>query len=182
MNRRIFWLATTSLILLSTLTPPVSAATDSATQTSSAVEGVIRGRVQKVGFRALIFRQAIRYNLGGMIENFPDGSVHFALQGSPELLKEALTMIRKGTAKAQVNDVEIKPAPVQNGVVSAVVKGWTSSTRDFQHPVDLVYPLRVENQPVSEEEAHRIYKQIIRSAMASRGTQTNTTGKGIRRS
>ncbi len=133
----------------------------------SAVEGVIRGKVQKVGFRAFIFRQAIQYNLGGVIKNRADGTVHFELQGESEFLHRAVSAIQTGPARADILEVEIKPIPVQSKVTSVTVKGWTSTSRGFEHPVDLVYPLRSGNLAISEGEAHEIYRKIIASAIAS---------------
>ena len=170
--KKTFWLAAAGVIFFSMVAPFSLAAAGPAAQGLNAVEGIVRGKVQKVGFRAFIFRQAIQYNLGGTIENLPDGSVHFALQGFPASLEKAVAVIRQGPAKADINEVEIKPAPVQNGISSVTVKGWTSTARNFQHPVDLVYPLRLKDQPITENEAHRIYKKIIRSAMASAGTRS----------
>ena len=163
------------LLAVYAMFPMQLTAAEFSTQTPNAAEGVIRGRVQKVGFRAFIFRQAIRYNLGGTIENLADGSVHFILQGAPRHLEEALEIIRHGPAKAGVNAVDIKPVSFRAGMLSVTVKGWTSATRDFQKPVDLVYPLREPDQPISEQDAHRIFKEIIRSAMASAKKQTKIT-------
>jgi len=133
----------------------------------AAVEGFIYGNVQQVGFRAFIFRQAIRYNLGGLISNQPDGSVHFFLQGEKDLMDKALVVIRKGPDKASVTRVQLDNRLIENGLTSVTVQGWTSASRDFTKPVDLVYPLRADNSEIQESEVSRIYKSIIRSAMDS---------------
>lgn len=141
---------------------PVNAADSS----ERAVEGVISGDVQKVGFRAFIFRQAIQYNLGGVIENLPNGTVHFMLQGESPLLEKALVVIRQGPAKSSVKGIEVKNVAVQKNLPSVTVKGWTSVTRDFHQPVDLIYVLRKNRQPITEAEMRRIYQGIIRKAMS----------------
>src|SRR5271166_3426817 len=46
-----------------------------------AIAGTVSGNVQKVGFRAMILKQAIEYNLAGSARNNPDGTVQFSLQG-----------------------------------------------------------------------------------------------------
>jgi Acylphosphatase len=57
----------------------VSAKSEDNDQDLTAVSGKVTGNVQKVGFRAMIQRQAIRYNLAGSAENDSDGSVKFTL-------------------------------------------------------------------------------------------------------
>ena len=135
----------------------------------TAVEGFVYGNVQKVGFRAFIFRRAICYNLGGLINNREDGSVHFFLQGKKDLMDKALSAIRKGPAKARVERVQFDNRPVENGLTSVIVKGWTSQSRNFRTPVDLVYNLRPDNSEIQESEVHRIYKNIIQTAMGNAG-------------
>ncbi len=141
-----------------------------------AVEGWVYGNVQQVGFRAFIFKQAIRYNLGGSIDNQPDGSVHFILQGHPNRIEEALALIRKGPAKANVTDVKENAISVRQDINSVTVKGWTSKSRNFDHPVDLVYPLRSDDGVLSPAEASGIFKKILREAMASAETPAGRPG------
>lgn len=133
----------------------------------SALEGWVHGDVQKVGFRAFIFKQAIRYNLGGLIENQLDGSVHFILQGRSGRLRDALEAIKQGPEKARVTDVKTSASPVRKDINAVTVKGWTSKSRDFDYPVDLVYPLRPNDEALSPAEASGIFKKIIREAMIS---------------
>ena len=57
-----------------------------------AVSGKVTGKVQQVGFRALIQKQAIQYNLAGSAENSSDASVQFTLQGDNDRVKEALSV------------------------------------------------------------------------------------------
>jgi acylphosphatase len=53
-------------------------------QNVSAVSGIVTGNVQEVGFRAMIQRRAIQYNLAGSVENENDKSVQFFLQGDKD--------------------------------------------------------------------------------------------------
>jgi acylphosphatase len=66
----------------------------------TAVSGTVTGNVQKVGFRAMIQKQAIQYNLAGVTENNSDGSVQFTLQGDSDRIKRALKAIRTGPKRA----------------------------------------------------------------------------------
>jgi acylphosphatase len=85
---------------------PASAKSDLKDQKITAVSGKVTGKVQQVGFRALIQKQAIRYNLAGSTENNSDKSVAFILQGDSDRIKKALKTIRKGTKKS--SDVNVK--------------------------------------------------------------------------
>jgi acylphosphatase len=82
------------------VTAPAPAESNVAGQNVMAVSGIVTGNAQEVGFRAMIQKQAIRYNLGGSAKNGDDKSVHFVLQGSKHRIDQALKAIRKGTKKS----------------------------------------------------------------------------------
>ena len=46
-----------------------------------AISGSVTGNDQHVGFRAMIMKQAIAYNLAGSAKNLPNDVVSFTLQG-----------------------------------------------------------------------------------------------------
>ena len=65
-----------------------------------AIKGVVSGAmIQKVGFRAMIQKQAIMYNLAGYARNIPDGTVSISLQGDKNRIDKVLDAIRTGTKK-----------------------------------------------------------------------------------
>lgn len=130
-----------------------------------AVTGVVTGNVQKVGFRALILRQAIRYNLAGEARNEPDGTVRFSLQGTGERISRALTELRKGTGKSSDVKVTTESAAPREGLVAFTVVAWTSSTREISKPYDLVFALRSPDGVVSAKEARRVYHRILEETL-----------------
>src|SRR5262249_56268191 len=87
---RTIGIAATMICILVTIAP-VSAKSKVNDQNVTAVSGTVTGNVQKVGFRAMIQKQAIRYNLGGSAENNADVSVRFPLQDITDLIIKALT-------------------------------------------------------------------------------------------
>jgi acylphosphatase len=87
-----------------------------------AVSGIATGNVQGVGFRAMIQKQAIQYNLAGSAENNKDKSVLFLLQGPQDRIKA----IRKGTKKSSNVKVTLSSAEVKSSLDSFTVFGWTS--------------------------------------------------------
>jgi acylphosphatase len=78
-------------------------------QSVTAVSGIVTGNVQEVGFRAMIQRRAIRYNLAGSVENKNDKSVQFFLQGDEDRIDKTLNAIRKGTKKSSDVSVSVSP-------------------------------------------------------------------------
>ena len=66
-----------------------------------AIKGIVSGAmIQKVGFRAMIQKQAIMYNLAGYARNIPDGTVSISLQGDKNRIDKVLDAIRAGTKKS----------------------------------------------------------------------------------
>lgn len=72
----------------------------------AAVRLVISGRVQGVGYRAFVERQARRRALRGWVRNRRDGTVETLLIGEDALLREMESLCRRGPAFAAVSGVE----------------------------------------------------------------------------
>jgi len=159
---RISTFIASSIIWILFATLPAPAESNVAGQNIIAVSGTVTGNVQEVGFRAMIQKQAIRYNLAGSAKNDPDKSVHFVLQGQGDRIDQALIAIRKGTKKSSNVKVSISSAPVERGLETFTVFGWTSVSRHISHPYDLVFNLRQENATISKDEAKAIWLGICK--------------------
>ncbi len=72
-----------------------------------------RGRVQGVGFRWFVMREAERLKLGGYVTNLPDGSVEVVSQGPEEALERLEGQLRRGPSLARVDDVARLQVPVE---------------------------------------------------------------------
>lgn len=66
---------------------------------------LIRGRVQGVGFRWFVQREASELELRGWVRNTEDGDVEVLAAGSPEDLSELRTSLRRGPRGARVDNV-----------------------------------------------------------------------------
>jgi len=66
----------------------------------------IRGRVQGVGFRAFVAREAARLGVRGAVRNEPDGSVRARLEGSAEELDRMEERLATGPPASRVESVE----------------------------------------------------------------------------
>jgi acylphosphatase len=65
----------------------------------------IRGRVQGVGYRAWVEREALRRGIEGYVRNRRDGSVEALFVGAPELVATMLAACRRGPPAAAVSDI-----------------------------------------------------------------------------
>ena len=65
----------------------------------------IIGRVQGVGFRWFVQREASEIGLKGWVRNTDEGHVEIVAAGSPEDLAELKTALRKGSRGSRVDAV-----------------------------------------------------------------------------
>jgi acylphosphatase len=72
---------------------------------------VVRGRVQGVGFRWFVSREADRLGVRGFARNLVDGSVEVVAQGSDESLQSLEQALEKGPSYARVSGVEKTDVP-----------------------------------------------------------------------
>jgi len=78
----------------------------------SAVQGwKVRGRVQGVGFRWFVQRQAAALGLRGFARNLPDGSVEVVARGAVRALSELGRSLAAGSKLSRVENVEILEVP-----------------------------------------------------------------------
>ena len=80
-------------------------ADDSSAETRLSV--LISGRVQGVGFRAFVQRQALDLHLSGYAENLSDGRVEVVAEGDKDELEHLLVKLRNGPSHAHVKEVEV---------------------------------------------------------------------------
>jgi acylphosphatase len=132
----------------------------------TAVSGRVSGKVQQVGFRALILKEAIRFDLAGTAKNDADKTVAFVLQGDPGHIAKALKVIAKGTEKSSDVKVKTTPGRVDPKLKTFTVVGWTSTSRHITKPYDLVFTLRKDGKTVSEKEAHKEYHRILKKTLS----------------
>ena len=71
-----------------------------------AVRYIVRGRVQGVGFRWFVMREAARLDLAGYVRNLPDGTVEVVAQGAVSALASLESALRHGPPAARVDGVD----------------------------------------------------------------------------
>ncbi len=82
----------------------------------SARRFLVRGRVQGVGYRAFVWREAAHLGLSGWVRNRVDGAVEVVARGPSELLDALRAVLERGPAWSDVDSVEETPVePDQAG-------------------------------------------------------------------
>jgi acylphosphatase len=133
-----------------------------------AITGVVTGeQIQKVGFRAMIQKQAIMYNLAGYARNVPDGTVSISLQGDKQGIDKALEAVRAGSKRSsRGNTINVADAaPPDANLKTFTVFGWTSTSRNITNPYDLVFHLRPANDEISPKKAEAAWNTIAESTL-----------------
>ena len=66
----------------------------------------VRGRVQGVGYRYFVLREAEERGVTGYVRNLPDGSVEVVAEGGDETLSDLEGRLRDGPAFCHVDSVD----------------------------------------------------------------------------
>lgn len=84
---------------------------------------VVRGRVQGVGFRWFVEREARALGIAGWVRNRADGTVEVLAMGSNEQLSKLHSSLRQGPRAARVDDVEVSEAEPAEGLNTFRIEG-----------------------------------------------------------
>ncbi len=76
---------------------------------------LIQGRVQGVGFRWFVHREASELELRGWVRNTEDGDVEIVASGTPEDLSELRASVRRGPRGSRVDRVIEHPLDAKEG-------------------------------------------------------------------
>jgi acylphosphatase len=142
-----------------------------AMQQKNAILATVTGNDQHVGFRAMIMKQAIEYNLAGSATNGADGTVHFTLQGDSDRLDSALVAIRAGTKKSSNIEVSATQTAVDGDLSTFTIIDWTSTSRNIITPYTLIFTLRADDKEISRSEAKDVWHQILRTTLQGEDLQ-----------
>jgi len=67
---------------------------------------IVRGRVQGVGYRAFVEREALRRGVEGWVRNRRDGSVEAVFAGALEKVDAVVEACRRGPYSARVEQID----------------------------------------------------------------------------
>ena len=68
---------------------------------------IVRGRVQRVGFRFFVENAAQRESIQGFVRNQHDGSVEVVAEGDVDAMQRFEMAVRRGPSGARVDDVDV---------------------------------------------------------------------------
>jgi acylphosphatase len=86
---------------------------------------IVRGRVQGVGFRWFVEREAHNLGIAGWVRNNPDSSVEILAMGTRDQIAGLRSRLREGPRSARVDDVEEFDAkPVPNLTAFRIEGAW----------------------------------------------------------
>ncbi|HEV8403937.1 MAG TPA: acylphosphatase [Candidatus Limnocylindrales bacterium] len=74
-------------------------------ETTARLDATVSGRVQGVGFRYFVLREAMGLGLDGWVANASDGSVRCVAEGPRDQLERLLECLNDGPAAATVDRV-----------------------------------------------------------------------------
>jgi len=89
----------------------------------SAARFIVRGRVQGVGFRWFVEREAHMLGIGGWVRNNADGSVEVMAQGTSQQLSALKSKLRQGPRAARVDNVEELTATTKPDATTFRIEG-----------------------------------------------------------
>jgi acylphosphatase len=84
---------------------------------------VVRGRVQGVGFRWFVEREAHMLGIGGWVRNNSDGSVEVLAMGTRDQLSGFRSRLHQGPRAARVDDVQESEARPVSGLSTFRIEG-----------------------------------------------------------
>ncbi len=84
---------------------------------------LVRGRVQGVGFRWFVEREAHILGIAGWVRNNPDGSVEVLAMGTRDQLAGMRSRLREGPRAARVDDVQESEARPMAGLNTFRIEG-----------------------------------------------------------
>jgi acylphosphatase len=84
---------------------------------------LVRGRVQGVGFRWFVEREAHILGIAGWVRNNHDGSVEVLAQGTRDQLSGFHSRLREGPRASRVDNVDVQEAKAVDGLNSFRIEG-----------------------------------------------------------
>src|SRR5258707_15301923 len=94
-----------------------------AEKTTEARRFLVRGRVQGVGFRWFVEREAHILGIAGWVRNNSDSTVEVLAMGTPEQLSGLRSRLQQGPRAARGDDVEESKAKPVSGLPTFRIEG-----------------------------------------------------------
>ena len=89
---------------------------------ASRMHAVITGRVQGVGFRYFVLRNAKQLRLVGWVRNRTDGAVETIAEGNKQDLEDFISTLKIGPSMAWIQHVSTRWQPAEGNFVGFVIE------------------------------------------------------------
>jgi acylphosphatase len=90
--------------------------------TAERLDATVRGRVQGVGFRYFVLREAMDLDLTGWVANGPDSSVRCVAEGPRARLEALLHLLEAGPPSARIDRVDVVWEPARDAFRSFEIR------------------------------------------------------------
>lgn len=92
----------------------------------TAIHAIVTGRVQGVGFRYFVQREASRLGLVGWVRNLAEGNVEVLAQGEPKAVDALVAKLRQGPSLAWVQHLVATPRKPDSSLLTFEIRstGW----------------------------------------------------------
>jgi acylphosphatase len=130
-----------------------------------AIAATVTGDDQHVGFRALVMKQAIEYNLAGFAKNESNDIVRFALHGNSDRIDIAMAAVREGTKKSSKIKINAVAAAFDPALSTFTIMDWTSTSRGITTPYTLVFRLREPDRVIPHSQAKDVWHEILQTTL-----------------
>ncbi len=86
------------------------------------VKVLVKGAVQRVGFRRYALEVAQQLGIAGHVKNNPDGSVEIHAQGEPSKIEEFLAKLKEAPPPAKVKEIKVEEHKVIRKIKTFKIK------------------------------------------------------------
>jgi acylphosphatase len=143
---------------------PLSPVRDKRDDGKRAVIGTVTANDGEVGFRAMLMKQAIEYNLAGSAKNDENKLVQFTLQGDTKRIYAVIATLNEGTTSLKI-EVTTSSTAVDRALSTFTVSNWTSLSRNITTPYTLVFKLRADDKVISRTKARNVWYDILATTL-----------------
>jgi acylphosphatase len=129
-----------------------------------AVEATVTGNDQQVGFRALVMKQAIEYNLAGSARRCRRNCSLYSARRQTSDRFGARDNSRRTKRSSHIK-ITTTSAAIDPALNAFTIVDWTSSSRNITNKYNLVFELRANDTAISLTDAKAVWHQILEKTL-----------------
>ncbi len=146
------------------------------------IELIVRGNVQRVGYRNIVSQAAFELGINGYVENLPDESVRIVVKGNEGKIREFINKIKIRKWPINVENIKQRKIPVKTSFKGfAILRG--KPTKEMAERADeaALYMHKMYNEMHSfREETGKNLKQLEDTLGGKTDSFREETGKNLK--